>query len=104
MLSYICCCLHLYPAKALLLRFKILTLQVVGLTFQVFLRQQLGEVSDVLDQADPALADAFTRLDCSELFFAYRMLLVLMSRELRLSEVYTYACLCQSPSFQSIPD
>lgn len=50
-------------------------------------RQQLGEVSEVLDQADPALADAFSRLDCSELFFAYRMLLVLMSRELRLSEV-----------------
>ena len=50
-------------------------------------RQQLGEVSDVLDQADPALADALNRLDSAELFFAYRMLLVLMSRELKLSEV-----------------
>ena len=50
-------------------------------------RRQLEEVSDLLDVAAPQLSQKLNRLDCSEIYFAYRMVLVMMRRELPLSEV-----------------
>ena len=50
-------------------------------------REQLEEIGDALDRVDPGLMQVLTRLDCSECFFAYRMVLVMMRRELTLSEV-----------------
>ena len=50
-------------------------------------RRQLEEISDLLDAADPVLSQKLNRLDCAEIYFAYRMVLVMMRRELPLSEV-----------------
>lgn len=51
------------------------------------IKRQLEEISDLLDGADPALSQKLARLDCAECYFAYRMVLVMMRRELPLPEV-----------------
>ncbi len=50
----------------------------------------MEEISDLLDGADPALSQKLARLDCAECYFAYRMVLVMMRRELPLSEVQLF--------------
>lgn len=51
------------------------------------IKRQLEEVSGLVDTADPALSQKLVRLDCAECYFAYRMILVMMRRELPLPEV-----------------
>ena len=50
-------------------------------------RQQLEEVSDMLQKVDPVLMEGLARLGCEECVFAHRMLLVVMRRELSLAQV-----------------
>jgi len=57
-------------------------------------RRQLEEISDLLDGADPALSQKLARLDCAECYFAYRMVLVMMRRELPLPEVPLWVVAC----------
>lgn len=58
-----------------------------GICASLICREQMEQLAEVLQQADPILMDQLARLGCQECYFAYRMLLVLMRRDLKLPEV-----------------
>ena len=60
-------------------------------------RDQLQDLSDVLASTDAMLMQKLNQLDSAECYFAYRMLLVMLRRELSLPQVGPWAIALQLP-------
>ena len=82
-------------------------------------RDQLQDLSDVLASTDAMLMQRLNQLDSAECYFAYRMLLVMLRRELSLPQVgpcgycsmtsmrascSSAACCRMLPSYENVRD